>query len=90
MHSPNTSLGKASGKGDTRQAQTNLIHDEVEEITLWMGNQMLVPPHELHERDELEHRVQEADDVHGQRVPAPPQQNECLTRERNRQPKLYI
>lgn len=47
-----------------------------------MGDQMLVPPHELDERDELEHRVQETDHVHGFRVPAP-EQNGCLTRSVN-------
>jgi hypothetical protein len=31
---------------------------------------MLAPPHELHERDELEHQVQETSDVDCLRVPA--------------------
>jgi hypothetical protein len=35
-----------------------------------MRNQMLLRPHEFGERDELEHRVEETDDVHGLRVPA--------------------
>lgn len=82
LHNPKETYGKKKRGSKGSESDTNLIHEEVEVISFAPRIQMLVPPHEICEHKELEHRVHEPNHVHRLRVPKPHNRIKQITNSR--------